>query len=384
MKKLWILYIAVGIGAFLISFTLEYILFKSITEQPYFSFFLTLVLESAKVLTVIFHRFIADSKNYSIPDVVSYLNAFFKVGLISLSLICSIAIISKGLDRPLLDSVKEKDEIRIKDSFDEKLSLLSSQRQLRLEKITSEIKQKYGNRYKDLDSYYLPKITEAESLRSDEFKNVGKGGLRKGPIWNEYNRQLEEYRNGYRREKDKLRTAETRELEKHISKIENEFQKRIDGSMIEKEEAVSAVVTNNYKYDERAKNPIISSFLMTMDEGLNLKIEYLSFAILISLLVSLLLEATIYLTFSYIVMFQITILNPATDEIPYQEEATFQEPHHQAEGPINGNGEYVNSEFGPTEYDFFQNLQNQFAEPGGSAEQFDNPCGQGREEVHHE
>ena len=383
MKRLWILYITVGIGAFLISFTLEYIVFKSITGKPYFAFFLTLVLESAKILTVIFHRFISDKKGYSVPEMVSYLNTFFKVGLIFLSLVCSIAIISKGLDRPLLDSVKEKDESRIKSSFDEKLSFLSSQRQLKLDQITGEIKQKYEKRFKELDSYYLPRISKTEKLRDDEFKNVGKGGLRKGPYWNEYNRQLVGYQNDYKREQSKLRSAENSELEKHISKIEDEFQEKVDRSLNEKDGALSTVVSNDYKFDERTKNPIIASFLMTMDEGLNLEIDYLSFAILISLLVSLLIEITIYLTFSYVVMFYNNILTTPETEFILQEvpKNTLTDENPVSDGPLNGGTNYGEAEYSPSDYEFFQNLQNQFGTPQGEAEQFENPCAQEKEGV---
>ncbi len=380
MKKLWLFNIAVGIGAFLISLILEYNILASITQRPYSAFILTLVLESAKVMTVVFNRFIEERRGTSVPDSVANLSLFFKAGLITLSLICSVALISKGLDSPNLENLKNQDEKRIQSSFNEKTEFLKSQRRLRLEQMTSEIKEKYEKRHSELDSYYLPKISETERLRAEEFQNVGRGGLRRGPVWNEYNRQLESLNRDYKREKERLRSAENTELEKHIGKIEEQFQRKIEDSMDAKSTALSNIDSSTYESDERVKDPIVAAFLKTMDEGLNLEIEYLTFAIFISVLISLLLEITIYLTFNYVVMFYNSILVGQPDEIspmaihePELETGTFGTP-------ING-GTPVAGEVEPDDYEFFQNLQDQFNEPLNGDDQFDSPCSQRGGEV---
>lgn len=381
MKQLWILYSLIGTGGFLISFSMEYIILESITGKSGFSFCLTLVLESAKVLTVIFHRLISDRKGYEIPGAVSSLNTFFKFGLVFLSLICSVAMISKGLDKPNLDTVRNDDQLLITSSFEEKTALIESRREKRLDKITSEIKGKYRNRYKELDNQYLPKIQQKERLRDAEFRNI-RGGIRKGPFWNEHNRQLQELKAEYKTEKDALRFSENTELDRNINSIEAEFQEKLDNSLNDKESALTAINKADYKKDERVKNEIVSAFLATIDQGLGLGMSYLSFALLFSLLTSTLLELTIFLSFSYITMFYSNVLNPAEEELDSINQVTHPpEPEVNSERetpkePINDENFYVHRDFDPSMANYFQHLQNQFQTSDTPQTDFDNPCGQ--------
>ncbi|MCK5616502.1 hypothetical protein KAR91_82330, partial [Candidatus Pacearchaeota archaeon] len=362
----WILNIIVGIAGFLISFYLEFIIFASITGHPVFSFCLTAVLETSKILTIIFHRMIDDKQDYVIPDMVVWLNTFFKFGLVFLSLVCSIAMISKGLDRPNLDSVKAKDKTIVTDSFRERTAMIQEQREKRLGVITSEIKEKYQKRYAELDSQFLPKIKQKEALRDAEFSNQV-GGVRKGPFWNEYNRQLQVLTVDYKTEKSGLRNAENAELERNITKIESEFQAKLDSSLHDKEVALTGISKGDYKADERAKNETIAAFLATINAGLGLVVSYLTFAMIFSFLTSILLESTIYLTFNYVTMFYSNILNPSENEFVVvnqaaspQEQEVYEEPRAQPD-------------IDPSVAEFYQNLQDQFRPSESAKPDFVNP-----------
>lgn len=378
MKFLWILNTAVGILAFLLSFFLEYFLIESITGQSTFAFFLTLVLECGKIFTVVFHRLIEDRKDYEIPDNVVVLNTIFKFGLVFLSLICSVALISNGLDRPNLDTVKSNDKSIVTNSFSERIALIDSQRQKLLDKITNEIKEKYQSQYQELDDQYLPKIQQKEKLRDAEFSNVI-GGVRKGPYWYEYDRQLNVLKNEYKTQKDTLRFNENTELERNITKIETEIQKRIDDSLNQKENSLSQINKGDYKNDERAKNEVVASFLATIHNGLGFGIQYLSFALFFSVLTSTLLELTIYITFNYVTMFYNNFLSPAGKEF-----AAISQTNHSYESGNNNSGVYeepINNgnyqqdmDSGMNEY--FQNLQSQFQTTGIPRNDFVAPCAQ--------
>ena len=381
MQALWILYIFIGIGAFLISFYLEFIVFLSITESPEFAFCITAVFECAKVLTVIFHRFVSDNKNYSIPDVIIYLNNFFKCTLVFLSVICSIAIISDRMDRPNMELVKNKDKGVINTAFEENRTILQQQRNNRLEKITSEIKTKYKDRYQRLTNYYEPRIEAEEALRDKEFKRVI-NGVRKGPNWHEHDRKIRELTERYRFEKYELRKSENDELNTHITNIENKFQARIDEISKQREQAQTALAKKDYLDDERAKNKVIASFLMTLKEGLSMELEYLTFALLLSLLVSTLLECTIYLTFNYVVMFYNNNLRKHSENQELhaehnvtQEQAMPQDHVKQKDPDIDESQEvYQDTYTDPSELEIFRHFQNNLMQGNGAEESIRDPC----------
>ena len=322
MKLLWVLYILIGIGAFAISFFLEYVVFVSITNQPDFALFLTLVFECAKVLTIIIHRYVADKKGYTIPDSVIYLNVFFKTGLVLLSLICSIAIISDDMDRPNLTAVKEKDRAVIDGLYSNNLSILINQRDDKFEKITGEIKEKYKNRYEELANYYEPRIEKEESLRDMEFENEI-NGVRKGVRWAEHDRKVKELTSEYKEEKQKLHDTENNELSSYMTSIQNEFQTKIEDLNQKNTTDLESLEANTYENDKRVENEIVSAFLMTISEGLGIEMEYLRFTLLFSILISALLESTIFLTFNYVVMFQQNVISqssaPETIDTEYEE-----------------------------------------------------------------
>jgi len=376
MNILWIFLIMIGIGAFLISLFLEFLVILSVTANYHFALVLTLVLECSKVLAIIFHRLVSDNKGYSIPDSVILLYNSFKLGLVVLSVICSIAIISQSVDQPNIDKIKTDDKKLVEDSYNEKLTLVQSQRQLRLDKITSEIKQKYLSRYQELDALFLPKIKETEKLRDNEFKNLV-NGVRKGPFWYEYDRQLQDMKDEYTTKKDKLISTENTELNDHITSIETEFQKKIDDAIKEKDTAMTTIYTNDYKSDERVRNRIIVSFLRTLERGLGLKIEYLTFALVLSLLISVLLELSIYITFNYIIMFYSAFMNTSqksdflhsrTGESYSQQQSKESEKIY--EPPVNDENLFNKEGIDPSKLEFLNDLYSQ----AKASNNIVNPC----------
>ena len=55
MKILWLLYVLTGLGAFGVSLTLENFVFYKITGNSLFSYFIVIVFEITKILTIIIH-----------------------------------------------------------------------------------------------------------------------------------------------------------------------------------------------------------------------------------------------------------------------------------------------------------------------------------------
>jgi hypothetical protein len=389
MKKLLTTYVIVGLLAFAVSFTFELIMFFSFSGNIFLSLALTMVLECSKLLLIVFHRFVED-KEYSIAENVNVMSSIFKSGLLFVSVLCSLAYFASSLDRPNLEIVRSADESRVTQNFDEKISAIQSQRQERLDTIRNEVKGKYSKRYHELDSRYLPEISKIENLRKREFDRVI-GGVRKGPYWHEYDRQLQELKSEYKAEKDRLRADEDAELNLYIPGIENEFQKKLDSTMNNKESALEEISTNNYELDDRAKNKHIVSLINTLEYGLGISISYLSFAMLLSITTSLLLELAIYLAFNYVVMFYNSVINPTKHDSIYEQpnafadntnaadyEWAYEDPSQGAYSSHPGNENMAGPEIDPETFDFLKSLNNQFEASSGqpSPDDPENPCGQ--------
>lgn len=385
-RTLLIISIGIGILAFCISFWLEFLIFENITEMALFAFCITGAFEGAKVFTIILHRFIEAKRLDSIPNLVATLVTAFKIGLVTLSVVCSIAMISRGLEKPNLDSIKENDRKVLTSNFDDRLALIENQRKARLDKITNEVKEKYKNRYHELDTRYLPKIRQKESLRDSEFNNV-QNGQRRGPIWREHDRQLNNLKAEYKTEKDALRFAENNELERNITKIENEFQIKNDKALDDREKAIFKHNNQTYESDDRVKNAFIMSFISTLNTGIGLGMEYLTFTLMFSVLTGLLLEGAIYSLFSYSSVFYTIffgsdedkpngIQTPLKDEV-YDYNRSFAEPatntYHQKQN-FDSMSDQFNDEFNRA-------LQDQFQESNDPLNNSEPPCAETAKEA---
>lgn len=388
MKKLLGAYVSVGLFAFAVSFLFELIMLFSFTGSLLLAAALTTVLEGSKLLLTIFHRSIEDRK-HRISDIVKFLGLGFRFGLLFISVLCSLAYFSSSLDRPNLEQVMAEDKARVTTGYDEKIAMLNSQRQERLETIRGEIKERYRIRNQELDAFYQPKIAEMESKRTKEFDRVI-GGVRKGAYWIEYDRQVQELKAEFKAGKDRLTANEDEEMNHYVPGIEAEFQNKLEKAMSDKESALTSINTNNYELDDRAKNKHIVSLLATLDKGLGIHISYLAFSMMLSILTSLLLELAIYLAFSYIVMYN-NLEPTAKSESAYGLESAAEseaeddvEEEAQAVGYSAGQGMPGNPfsngmaepDIDPATYEFLKNLNAQYGAPEGRrGAEPENPCG---------
>ena len=389
MKKLLGAYVSVGLFAFAVSFLFELIMLFSFTGSLLLAAALTTVLEGSKLLLTIFHRSI-EEKKHQVTDTVRFLGLSFRFGLVFISVLCSLAYFSSSLDRPNLEQVMAEDKARVNTGYDEKIAMLNAQRQERLETIRGEIKERYRVRNQELDEFYKPKIAELESKRTREFDRVV-GGVRKGPYWFEFDRQIQELKSEFKEGKDRLTASEDEEMNQYVPGIEAEFQNKLEKVMNDKDSALTGISTNNYELDDRAKNRHIVSLLATLDKGLGIHISYLAFSMLLSILTSLLLELAIYLAFNYIVMYKNAIETTAKAEPVYEIESDAEpatggiaEAGDGRGGPAGVQGMSDNPfsngmaepDIDPATYEFLKNLNAQYgAHEGGRDADPENPCG---------
>ena len=305
MKLIGPLYIAAGIGAFLISATIEYYFFESVTRTAGFSFFIVGIFETAKILTILITRTILLKDQTTITTHLAVLGWGVKAFLVIISLVCSIGFLSSNLDRPHLQEVRERDSGRAESLYNEQYANLKEQQESALNRAIAEIKDRYKKRYDKLSEYYEPKIAEAEQLKDLEFNNEV-NGVRRGARYYEHQRKLTELSNKYNREKEKLLSEENKEIRNFTEQTNDGYQKRFDNLENNRETRLNQIEQNSYADDERVANTLVASFLSTLKEGLNIEMEYLTFSILFSLLVSFTLEGLIYIIFNNLAIFYTT------------------------------------------------------------------------------
>jgi len=107
MKFLWILYTLIGLGAFTISSLLEIWVFIGITGNMIFSVSMVLVLECAKIMTIIMYQFLKSGQEHAVFGVINKMTCLFKTGLFFLSIVCSTAMLSVYLHTPDMEAASK-------------------------------------------------------------------------------------------------------------------------------------------------------------------------------------------------------------------------------------------------------------------------------------
>lgn len=299
MRGLWILYTLIGLGAFTISFLLEGWVFLNITEIFWLSFGTTCVFESAKVVTIILHRFMTVNNGRSVPMVLLWMTQFFKFGLVLLSIVCSLAMLSQYLRNPNLDVTKEQDTLLIEKNHSESMELIKKGAEKRKSETFSEIRQRYGEKIDDLKRFYETRIEKEEESRDQEFDRKI-NGIRKGERWYEHERKIGELQKAYDQKLSDFHNLERRELSEKISKIEDDFKSSVQAANTKRDQELKKIHSAEYLEDDRVKNQMVMAFLATMESTVSFNLGYMKFIAAFSLMVSLLLESTIYVVFNYL------------------------------------------------------------------------------------
>lgn len=298
MKILWGIYVIIGLGAFIISYLLEGFVFSKVSDMFLLSFAFAAVFESAKIMTIIMHRFLTEKSRKNIPMYFKGITVIFRLTLVFLSIGCSVALLSTFLDKPNLNKVMLADKELIENNYQENKKSLRSELNKALSDIGNEIERKYQNRYSRLAAYYEPRIEKEEKLRDFEFTNII-NNIRKGPRWNEHDRKINLHTNAYQEEQKELQGEENKELKSRKKHIKEHFSSKLNELRIKRENCL-ANLEKHLSNDSRACNQMLLSLIGTLKKGLDIKIGYDSLTILFAIITALLLEGTIYIVFSYL------------------------------------------------------------------------------------
>ncbi len=297
-----------GFGAAFASFLMEQQVFQRVTRQPDFSFWIVLILETAKIGTHVVYGVFLRRREAMVNTVVLIFVHVFKFLLVFLSCVCSLAMVAFYLDRPHLQQVRDEDIKRIERRFAGDRARLKSARDEKIEMLKSSHEARRGARADALRAYYEPRITHLEEEIRSEMDNVV-GGNFIGPRYKEFERRKSLLQKEYQEKLGALGAADQTAILTHhkaIDAAEAEHRAAVDRLAARERTALSKAMNNGYLDDERVNNKLITAVLKTINHGIlnpiGLTLSQVNFTCLFSLLIAVLLELAIYITFNAAVL----------------------------------------------------------------------------------
>ncbi len=104
-KVSWVVQLLVGTGLFTVSFLIENRVMLAFLATPMLALSLTIALEVGKAVSIVWYRYmVAVSDSYSVT--VRIASWLFRIGLMVLSITCSLLFLGERLDRPYLEEVR--------------------------------------------------------------------------------------------------------------------------------------------------------------------------------------------------------------------------------------------------------------------------------------
>jgi len=330
------LYFFVGVGAFWVSYKIEAKIFIDIYKNEN-SWIAAAVFEFAKALTVIFQRaFWAARNEITVPRFIRFLTIFFQIFLFVLSIICTITLVASVVVRPGEKEQREKDKTEIEKTHiikyatleNEKtseLNLLKEKHDVELKNYDELYEELKNNAYNQTKNYYIPIINELEAQQTKEMYITDSSGRFKGKRYDDFERRKKEAQAEYNKrlteldqhfaDRQKIHNQERRQIIERqgydrdgLIKNYNQKRKNID---LEKRELLNDIESDRkYSEDRKVQNEMVVKALDVLNDGIlrnfydKAKVSYTSFTSLLSLLISILLEMTIYLTFNCFVITQ--------------------------------------------------------------------------------
>ncbi|WP_295391571.1 hypothetical protein [uncultured Thiodictyon sp.] len=176
----WIVQLAVGVALFGVSLLIENRVLHAFFAAPVIALTLAIALELGKAAAIVWHRYLSLSAAAAYPWATRAFSAAFRVGLVGLSVLCSVLYLGEHLDRPHLAAVRNADLQAIETRLAEDLARLSAERQTRAATDQARREAEYADARRD----HQGQVQELESLLRAEMDHVV-GGVFKGPRYQE-------------------------------------------------------------------------------------------------------------------------------------------------------------------------------------------------------
>lgn len=290
----WLIQLTVGFGLFIVSFMIESTVLQAFIATPFLAVLLAAALETGKAIAIIWHRYLGlhlnDQRLY--PRSTRLASVVFRLGLVGLSVICSLLFLSDNLDRPNLQEVRQNEESRLERKYSQELSHL---KQILTDR-SDALKNRQKLEYDDLLGAFNTRIERLETDLKTEMDNVVNGQF-KGPHYVEIESQLktaQQARDSRLENLSELHRQQQASLSIELTAEESAVRQRLQ---VDLEAGRKQLLQDDFADDERANDSRIVAFLKVAESVFDVSVLPLQFVFVFSLLLSLLMEIGILLAF---------------------------------------------------------------------------------------
>jgi uncharacterized membrane protein YciS (DUF1049 family) len=293
----WLVQLLVGISLFSVSFLIESKVLQAFINTPILAMSLAGALELGKAGAIIWHRYMLHQATMGYPKIMRLTSTIFRLGLVLLSMLCSLLFLSDNLDRPNLETVRSIEMKRDQTHFQEELERLEDDKTNSLQSLSN----KQSVEFKTVKADFDRRIKRLEADLKKEMNNVINGTF-KGPRYAEFSTLLEKEKQQSSKTLNKLAQQQKQAFNKEYIRLSNTYEEKRTHLYEQADARRKALINNDFANDERANDSRIVSFLKVYESVFNSVIIPLQFVFVFSLLLSLLMEIGIMLAFDIITL----------------------------------------------------------------------------------
>lgn len=293
----WIIELLAGIGLFIISFLLQNEVLQAFMSSAALALFLAIVFEAAKATAIVWHRYFVSLDAASYPDSIRITSFLFRLGLLGLSMLCSVIYLSSHLDRPYLKQIQAEEIGRHESLARQRLADIRQEQEQ--QRINLQAQQKDELEAKRLTNQQ--RILSLEQALKDEMNNVV-GGVFQGPRYLEINKRLEQAYSQNLLDMTAIKARQFKDqqdLDQLLYRQKQALEAETQQQLVTRREAV---LNNDYARDERVNHPMVVAFLKVTQSVFKWQLEPLQFVFTFSILTSVLTELGILLSFDTVTL----------------------------------------------------------------------------------
>lgn len=287
-----LLYTFAGVAAFVVSAYMEMIAFDSF--YPGFlliSVVMVIAFEVAKVGSIFMKVYIKKSGSDVNKWTMKVLSSLFIPLLFGLSIISSMAVTADKLESPHAEELKAKSIKKIQTEYED-IIVLTEKDHLRRAK---QLKQDFFEKIKEFENRKQEVIANKDA-EIEEQKNVygSDGKTWKGSKYEEHIKERKNLITEFATERMTLEHLYNQQIEQESEQYRQEKKEDLSYKSQNLQSAESEVLAESWQ----AQNEMVRSFIKVINHGFHLNLKELDFIFMLSILISVLLELTIYKVFS--------------------------------------------------------------------------------------
>lgn len=293
----WTIQLGVGVALFGVSFLIEYRVLHSFFGAPAIALTLAIALELGKAAAIVWHRYLSLSAATAYPRSTLFFSAAFRIGLVVLSVLCSLLYLGVHLDRPNLESIRAAELAGIDTRAQADLARLDADRGQREQEDLARRRTELA----DTRAVHQRQVEELEALLRAEMNRVV-GGVFKGPRYQELDRRLGEARAARDTALIALSERQHREASASAAALAREFDGARQALVTAAEDRRRAVRESNFDQDDRTQAPMVVTLIRMSADCFGHRVTAPQFVFVFALFLSVLTEVGILLAFDTVTL----------------------------------------------------------------------------------